>query len=529
MGRSSAYQQPDYEYLVENSNAIIVCFSTEGVITYANDFALNFFEFSAEELIGAKVLETITPPTDSAGFNLEGMIHEISHLPEDYRININENMKSSGERVWVRWTNCVQADDQGEIVGAMSIGIDITRQLELERQVSQIQKLDALGILAGGVAHDFNNIAQGMSGFAEMIKQEDDPEVIGELADRLISAAADVGRLTTNLLGYSKTTKPAFELCDLGASVQKAINLAEINLKAGVSIHVSNTVPSAQVRLDRSGLVSAVINLLLNANDASAPGGRIDVRIHRAEVTTPLTLKNGVRLKPSDYWVVEVIDRGVGVPEEIAQRIFDPFFTTKVRNQGTGLGLASVFNFATSHQGSAELVSADNETCFRLYLCEGDVGDGMEADVEAEAEAESRAPSIIQNTTELAEHQAKELVSRTKVLLVDDEAFVRLYAEKIFTRSGFEIRTAASRDEAVELVQGEGFHFDVAIIDMVMPDVTGVETWVSLKAIRPDAKAILATGYASEEQFKRAEAAGFSLCIRKPFTFDDVINALEKL
>jgi CheY-like chemotaxis protein len=221
-------------------------------------------------------------------------------------------------------------------------------------------------------------------------------------------------------------------------------------------------------------------------------------------------LKNGVRLQPNDYWIVEVIDQGIGVPDEIAQKIFDPFFTTKVRNQGTGLGLASVFNFATSHQGSAELIREDNRTCFRLYLAEGEKQLAVED-----------APHL--------KAELPKLSSTIAILLVDDEAFVRLYAEKIFTRAGYHIRTAASRDEAIEMVQNEDFHFDVAIIDMVMPDSTGVDTWLSLKALRPDAKAILATGYATEEQLKRAEAAGFLICVRKPFTFDDIVIALGKI
>ncbi|RMA77632.1 hybrid sensor histidine kinase/response regulator [Umboniibacter marinipuniceus] len=513
MGRSSAYQQPDYEYLVENSNAIIVCFSTDGVITYANDFALRFFDFEAEALIGKQVLGTITPLEDSAGYNLEGMIHEISNLPEDYRININENIKRTGERVWVRWTNCVQTDDQGKVLGAMSIGIDVTRQLELERQVSQMRKLDALGTLAGGVAHDFNNIAQGMSGFAEMIKHEDDPDVVKHLADSIISAAADVGRLTNNLLSYSKVNHADLELCDVESSVQKAVQLVESNLKPGVSIEIRNHNGSDQIRLDRSGLVSATINLLLNANDATDPGGKIEVEIHKLVEAEPRILNNGVQLTANTYWIVDVRDWGVGVPADIAQKIFDPFFTTKVRNQGTGLGLASVFDFATAHRGSVELLRSEDETCFRLYLAES-----------AEAQLSPSELSGQEDTVAIESGG----IRHSAILLVDDEAFVRLYAEKVFAREGYQIRTAASCDEALTIVQHEGFEFDVAIIDMVMPEVTGVDTWLKLKALRPAAKAILATGYASEEQLKRAEAAGFSHCIKKPFKFEDVLTALAK-
>ena len=508
MNGKERIKQPDFQYLVENANAIIVCFSTEGIITYANDFALKFFEFSAEELIGAKVLETITPATDSAGYNLETLIAEISQLPESYQININENIKKSGERVWVRWSNCVQLDDRGDICGAMSIGIDITRQLELERQISQIQKLDALGVLAGGVAHDFNNIAQGMSGFAEMIKLETSSETIRRYANSIISAASDVGDITNNLLSYSRTATTEFESVDIVDVVSTAVSLVESSLQAGMAIKIDCPQKLGTLRLDRSGLINALVNLLLNANDAAPAGGEVRVRISDIFIQETLILSTGVKLPPNHYWVIDVIDSGAGVSAEIRAQIFDPFFSTKARKQGTGLGLSSVFSFATAHGGSVELCDHDGLTCFRMYLAEP-VG------------TERGSAELTQPATPVRE--------RLNILVVDDEAFVRMYAEKVFSQAGHRVVTADGLDEAVDAVRTMEKNFDVAVIDMVMPDYSGVEVLLAIREFRPSIKSILATGFATDEQLKRAEAAGFQASIRKPFTYKDIETALGQV
>lgn len=363
---------------------------------------------------------------------------------------------------------------------------------EAELQAVESKQLEMVGRLAAGVAHDFNNNLTAIMGSAELIKMEL-PEQAGtrELSDSILLASQRLAELTRQLLAYSRKARMLQSPTDLHAVIQEAVALARRSMDPNIEIVTELSARQSTVAGDAALLQSAVLNLLINARDAMPSGGRLTVATSSMELT-----RGGARGLPVGPCIVlEVIDTGRGIPKEQVPRIFDPFFTTKPVGKGTGLGLAAVAGTIKAHGGSIE-VNSDLQagTAFRVYLpC-------IEPDGVAPAPPST---AVVHGVGE--------------ILLVEDDAMVSMTAVATLRSFGYTVTHAADGRTALEQVSAHPGRFQLVLLDLRMPGLSGEATFEKLRDLEPGLPVLIWSGYGAEQDVSSMLKRGAVGFVQKPY------------
>jgi signal transduction histidine kinase/CheY-like chemotaxis protein len=363
---------------------------------------------------------------------------------------------------------------------------------EAELQAMESKQLEMVGRLAAGVAHDFNNNLTAIMGSAELLKLElPDQHSSHELTSSILLASQRLAELTRQLLAYSRKARMLQSPTDLHAVIEQAVTLARRSMDPNITIVTELNATHTTVTGDAALLQSAVLNLLVNARDAMPSGGRLTVATSSVE----LTRASARGLPPGPCMVLEVIDTGRGIPKEQVPNIFDPFFTTKPVGKGTGLGLASVAGTVKAHGGSIEVNSdVDAGTAFRVYLpC-------------SEPENVSLAPA----TTSV-------LHGEGEILLVEDDAMVGMTAIASLQSFGYQVTHAIDGKTALEHVSAHPGRFQLVLLDLRMPGLSGEATFDKLRELEPALPVLIWSGYGAEQDVSamlRRGAVGF---VQKPY------------
>ncbi|WP_237065346.1 PAS domain S-box protein [Microbulbifer guangxiensis] len=496
-----------YRELVEHANSIILRWDRNGFITFFNEYAQQFFGYSEREIIGRHVVGTIVPENESTGRDLRPLMDEICRDPEAHRYNINENVTRSGKRVWIAWTNKVLKDDDGNLVGVLSIGSDITKQRRLEEELRQAQKMQAIGELAGGIAHDFNNMIHGISGYAEVIRELSDHPQVGEYATHILTTAQHAAELTQQLLTFARKGKYQLRECNTHEIIRDVCAMLARTIDRRIIIEQNLLASRYHILGDTAQLKSALLNLGINAKDAMPDGGMLRLSSRNVEIESPTTISE-FELQPGPHLQITISDDGTGMPESVRQRIFEPFFTTKDSGRGAGLGLAAVYGMTHMHQGAIRCHSMEGQgSSFDLFLPIGQV-------------------------EEKTEGQTRHATGRSKgirIMVVDDEPMVRNYSKALFEMHGHRVWAFDSAETAIAFYRGNYREIDLVLLDMIMPKMDGQQLFSLLKAINPDINAILSTGYSVESKIESILQDGILECIRKPFTYDQLESLLKRL
>lgn len=376
----------------------------------------------------------------------------------------------------------------------------------LKEQLFQTQKLEAIGTLAGGIAHDFNNMLQGILGYAAYLKMKvpaEDPmyeplSVIEHSAER----AAD---LTKKLLGFARKGKYIAEPLNLNAIVENAAAIIARTFDRKIKTETALNPGLWTIEGDKSQIEHVVLNLCLNSRDAMPEGGTLRIETSNAEITKE-TKPHGY-MKEGKYAVIKVIDTGTGMDEEIRKRIFEPFFTTKEVGKGTGMGLPMAYGVVKNHNGFITVDSAPGKgSTFTIYL--------PATEKKAEKEASVSKPL----------HKGK-----GTILIIDDEEIVRNVARDILHELGYDVLLASSGKEGVKIYADKKNAIDLVILDMIMPEMGGKETFKKLKEINPDVKILISSGYSKdshEEVILDAGEAGF---IQKPYNINAIAEIMKEV
>ncbi|HWA28727.1 MAG TPA: CHASE domain-containing protein [Lacunisphaera sp.] len=406
-------------------------------------------------------------------------------------------------------------DEHGKIYALCGISTEITerktaedQRLDLERKLLQSQKLESLGVLAGGVAHDFNNILTAILGNATLAGLDLPPTHKArpqlEQIERAARRAAD---LCAQMLAYAGRASFVNAPVSLSRLVRDTTALLEVSVGRRVRLEllVDDSVPA--VMGDATQLRQIVMNLVINAADAmgNRSDGQVTVRTFAEQVSAEFLLRAvGSPTRPSGTYVgLEVVDNGSGMDATVLGRIFEPFFTTKF--SGRGLGLAAVLGIVQTHQGALFVESAPGKgTTFRLFL----------PATQGQA-AETAVPFA---------HQAAEI--KGKVLVVDDEEPVRQVAEGALAVLGVSVVLAPDGQSALEVLRHQGDTIDLVLLDLTMPGMSGDETLRRLRELRPEIRAIIMSGYSETETRQRCASLGVSDFLPKPF---DVVTLTAKL
>ncbi len=387
-------------------------------------------------------------------------------------------------------------DGSGEIINLVFVGRDVTQEAKLEAQLRQAQKMEAIGTLAGGIAHDFNNLLTGVLGYSDLLKltsKEGDP--VHEAASVIERAAERAAQLTSQLLGFARGGKQHDIPVDLHETIREVSGLLQRTIDKRIAIRHELNAPCATVRSDPAQMEQVILNLALNARDAMPRGGEITFRTEAAYLEAE-DCPRTQGCAPGPYLIVSVCDTGTGIAGSIRDRVFEPFFTTKEPGKGTGMGLAMVYGIVTNHGGFVTLTTeVGRGTTFRVHL-------PLLADPEQVPPADPVAPARI---------------GAGRILLVDDEDVVRQVVSRMLIRLGYAVTALGSGPEAIELYRDDPSRFDLVILDMIMPEMGGFELFRALKALNPEIKAVLSTGYATQDAAQRVMAEGMAAFIQKPY------------
>lgn len=383
----------------------------------------------------------------------------------------------------------------GVTIGVVLVFRDVTEEYALQEQLRQSQKLDAIGQLAGGVAHDFNNMLGGIMGGAELLKLRlPDDEKCTEYFDIIMKSAERAADMSGKLLAFARRQASGSTPVDVHRAVEDAVAILKNTIDKRIEIELDLTAEASAVIGNGSHLQSVFLNLGINAAHAMPSGGRLSFRSKVAELSTAYCAASTFDLTPGKYVEIEVRDTGCGIRPEDLPRIFEPFFTTKETGKGTGLGLAAVYGTVKQHRGAITAYSESGKgACFRLVF----------PLTEKAAAALPPAGAAVHG--------------KGLVLVVDDEAVMRATGGALLEEYGYDVLLAENGRAALDIYRERHAEIDLVILDMVMPVMSGHDCFLEMKKIRPDARIVLSSGFTRNEDLSELRAAGLRGFIQKPF------------
>jgi PAS domain S-box-containing protein len=490
--------------IIDSSEDAILSKDLNGIITSWNRGAENIYGYTAEEIVG-KHISLLTPP------DRPDEISEI--LKKIARGESTEHYESvrvtkDGRHLNVSISVAPLRDAAGKIIGASAIARDITSQKRAESQLRQAQKMEAIGRLAGGVAHDFNNVLAIINACREFLRDRIDPAANASLYVDNIKKATERGALLTKqLLAFSRTSAVQPRILDLNERLKDISKLLRPLMGDDVEILVTSKSPTAVVEADPGQLDQIVVNLAVNARDAMPRGGKFiletgTVRFDEAFADRHQTMPAG------KYVQLSASDTGVGMDEATISRIFEPFFTTKEVGKGTGLGLATVYGIVKQSAGHILVYSEPGHgTTFKIYLpnAEHKVGTGLKS------EPETVGPKR----------------EGTTILLVEDDEIMRGLTRQLLQEHGYTVFEANDGKSALEWVQSYSGPIDLLLTDVVMRRMSGPELVDHLNALRPALKVVYMSGYTGELMAEREVLQRGITLLEKPFSRTALLNTIH--
>jgi len=466
-----------------------------------------------EEFLG-RTDENFFPPELAA--TLREREEEIVRTGKPF-YNLEESVPGpNGEPRWFSTTKVPLRDERGRVTKIVGVTREITalkrsqeERSRIETQLRQAQRLEAIGVLAGGVAHDFNNILTAIWGYAALARDEL-PQASRERGhlDEVLKASERARDLVRQILAFSRRGEESRQRLQISTVIREDLKLFRATLPSSIELHEQIDPECGAVLADPTQIHQIVMNLCTNAYQAlGQAGGAVKVALERVQVGQAAARANPY-LNPGPYARLAVSDTGQGIDPKIADRIFEPFFTTKGLSQGTGLGLSVVHGIVTSYGGAINFDSVPGQgTTFSVHL----------PLAPAREELEEQAPS-------------SEPLPRggERILFVDDEEPLAQLGKEMLERLGYQVEAFSSSREALEAFRQDPQEFDLALTDLTMPGLTGVDLGREFLALRPDLPVILATGFSEQMDAPKAKELGFQAYVAKPFVLSDLARTLRE-
>jgi two-component system, cell cycle sensor histidine kinase and response regulator CckA len=503
--------EKQYENMVNNSPDLIFTLDESGCFTFVNDQFEKLLGWSREMLLGSR-FEAFVHPRD------QEKARQLTR-PDRYQngtscdVQINFRFQKAGHTGHTQacqdvFTACAFMElkaspmhlpaggERKEIKGMYCVARDVSERVNLEAQLRQAQKMEAIGTLAGGIAHDFNNILMGIQGYASLVKTGFDRQSIEfkRLAniDEYVSSGAEMSR---QLLGFAQKNSHDPCLINLNFLLKMSAKMFG-RTKKDIIIEPMLEKKLWGALVDEGQIKQVLMNLFVNAWQAMPRGGKIIIRSQNVWIEPEQ--KDTFGFEHGGAFVkITVQDTGIGMDQETMTRIFDPFFTTKERGQGTGLGLAMAYGIIKRHKGMFRVESKPGQgSAFMFFL------PAKKASVAAKKPLDSTEKIINGKGT---------------ILLVDDEKGVIEVCSEMLESLGYNVKIAFSGSEAVKIMHADGKKIDLVILDMVMPEMSGLETFDTMRRIQPDVRVLVSSGHNKETEMKTMIKKGCNNFIFKPF------------
>ncbi|PJZ28487.1 hybrid sensor histidine kinase/response regulator [Leptospira kmetyi] len=430
--------------------------------------------------------------------------HHSQDFNERFRI-----VHSDGSVKWIRIQSFQVFNGEGKLDRIVGVARDVTKQHELEKQLAHSQRMESIGSLAGGVAHDFNNILTVIMGFASLIElNPNDSQKILQSVQIIQKTAERGATLVKQLLTLARKTESVFQTLTFNDLILEAVNIARSTFPKSIRILTDLQEESIKIRADYTQIHQIFVNLILNAKDAMPGGGDLFIRLK--EVDPPKFPMQSEPSKNQRYALLEISDSGIGMDEETKVKIFDPFFTTKGLGKGTGLGLSLVYGIVENHGGIIRVESEPNRgSKFSVYI-----------PIERSTRSEYSSPFQNLNV---------KTPTRSTILLVEDEQMIREPLTHYLSRIGYDVVAAEDGEIALDLFEKHKDRIQIVICDLNLPKRNGLEVLKKIRSTFSEIPLILASGYMDPQCRDAMEPLGLHRVIQKPYDFKTIRQILQDL
>ncbi|MEW6262483.1 MAG: response regulator [Thermodesulfobacteriota bacterium] len=490
---------------VEQAAEAISIAGSDGNLQYTNPAFVNMSGYTVEEVLGRKLCF----PWGEENISLfENEVWPALVRGEAWTGHIKKR-KKDGSLYHSNTTISPVQDDAGRIVNYVSVCRDITRELDLRNQLSQAQKMEAIGALAGGVAHDFNNLLTIVLGYAELLLMNKDlgEEVRSDL-EKIAQAAQNGGELVQRLMMFSRKAEIKARPINLNQQIEKLQKLLSRTIPKMIEIRLHLAEDLAVVNADPTQMEQVLMNLAVNSKHAMPDGGRLAIETRNILLDEEYCRLH-VEARPGEYVLLAVSDTGHGMDDKTMQRIFEPFFTTKGPGEGTGLGLAMVYAIIKQHQGHIRCYSTPGQgTTFKIYL---PVFQGQGREVKA-----SRKKSLPRG-------------GRETILLVDDEPAILDMGVRILGSAGYKVILASTGEEALEAFQKARGEVALIVLDLIMPGMGGRRCLKKIRRLDDRVKIVISSGHTEFGLERNTLPEGADGFISKPFTMSELLRPVREV
>lgn len=488
-----------YRELVENINDVLFTIDYRGRIAYVSPVIERVLGYGVDELVGKVFFDYVFPEDIQQLKRDFDKALKRSGAPKEYRF-----IGKSGEIKWCR-VNSRPFSENSVNVGVHGVLVDITRSKRLEEQLQRSQKMEALGVMAGGVAHDLNNILSGILSYPDLLLMDlPQNSPFRKPLETIKASGENASAVVQDLLALSRKGVYANEVLNLSELVEQCLDEPDVrslfDQRPAIEIQISLDADLLNIKGSSVQILKSLQSLITNAVEAMPEGGRLKIAAYNQYVDQRVAAFDTI--KEGEYAVLSVADSGVGIQEYDQTRIFEPFYSKKILGRrGSGLGMAVVWGTIKDHGGCIDLVSREGSgTRFDLYF-------------PATREFAMTKEHVFDTSDIFGNGEA--------ILIVDDMPMQREIASELLTRLGYRCKTVPSGEKAVEFLREHTV--DLVILDMIMePGIDGYETFRRIKAVRPEQKAIIASGYSETERVKQTLALGAGGYIKKPYTISTI-------
>ena len=498
-------QGKKYRTLFEESKDTIIISDPLGWILDINKAGIGLFGYEKNEIVALDPRRLYCDPGDRERL-WQSLL--VSETVEDFEV---EMRRKDGKNIIVHLSVSITRDDEGKVVGHRGIARDVTERRRLEKQLVQAQKMESIGLLAGGVAHDFNNLLTAISGYGQLLRDtvSDDDELSRDSIEQLLKASDRAAELTRSLLAFSRKQVIHPKPVQLEDIIRDTGKLIKRIIGEDIKLSMSFSGGEPPVMADAGQIEQVLMNLATNARDAMPHGGRLHIS------TCEVIVRNGSEAqydvaRPGKYVQISVSDTGVGIDEQYLGRIFEPFFTTKDIGKGTGLGLAMIYGAVKQHNGSVLVNSIPGrETTFRILL------PAVENACAVKEKPAAATPSAYGGTETL--------------LIAEDEEVVRAFMQKIFERVGYKVISAADGEDAVRKFMENREEISLVLSDVIMPGKNGREILEEVRQMKPAIKVLFISGYTANVMHEKGIFEEGMDFIAKPFVKDDLLRKVREV
>jgi PAS domain S-box-containing protein len=510
--RNEAFLKSQEENLRITLNSIgdaVIAADKNGLITRMNPAAEEITGWNFNESKGRPISEIFITFDRERGVKCQNPLDQVLKKRDKIDLlNVINLLQKNGTVIEISGSFAPIYDSHDNPVGVILVFRDITEKNRIAEQLHQTQKMDVVGQLAGGIAHDFNNMLSGIMGSAELLSHEagDNPK-LKRYIGVILESARRSANLTSQLLAFSRKVKTVFTPVDIHGVIRAAIDLLERSIDKKIYITTRLSAENSFTIGDPALLQNAILNLSINARDAMPDGGTISISTSDVVLNQETINHNSLPLDPGNYIEIDVSDTGHGIPKEILPRIFDPFFTTKPVGKGTGLGLSGVYGTVKEHKGAVIVYSEPGSgTIFKIFLPRSD------------------------HTPHKSDDPVNQITKGSGcILVIDDESIIRNTAHGILTAAGYDVLLAEDGITGTEIYKTDINRISLVVLDMIMPGISGKETFQMLKLINPEVRVIFASGFNNEGSSQEILTSGAKGFIQKPYMISEFTRLVDEI